>query len=383
MKKWFYIGFFGWILFEIANVYFIMPMPGSQRMHSVELAYCLYSYRWGFRILFALLLLIGLMRSTWKRKGILVFGLLFLGALLYVLNFKMAADAMFQQPVRIALSTVSNNRVDRNRLVIGVAINGIARAYPIQFLGYHHFVYDTVNAQPILVTYCTVCRTGRVFDPRIDTAPERFRLVGMDHFNAMIEDERTGSWWRQSTGEAIVGKRKGERLREIQSTQTSLDQWIRLYPETQIMQADPASQSHYDSSFLYETGKSKQPLTGTDSRSWNDKSWVVGLKLGNNSIAIDWNDLLQQRLIQTSIHNKPVFVVLASDQKSFFAYQLESSFLPSIQKDTLLLNGKRYLLNGRGIDTAGNLQPVPAYQEFWHSWKTFQPNTQQYRKAMH
>ena len=43
-----------------------------------------------------------------------------------------------------------------------------------------------------MVTYCTVCRTGRVFSPIVEGQPETFRLVGMDHFNAMFEDEGTG-----------------------------------------------------------------------------------------------------------------------------------------------------------------------------------------------
>lgn len=67
---------------------------------------------------------------------------------------------------------------------------GEARAYPVQYIGYHHQVQDTVGGQAILVTFCTVCRTGRVLDPRVDWDVEHFRLVGMDHFNAMLEDRR-------------------------------------------------------------------------------------------------------------------------------------------------------------------------------------------------
>ena len=93
---------------------------------------------------------------------------------------------------------------------MGVLVNGEARAYPIQFLGYHHQVRDTIAGQPIIVTFCTVCRTGRVFSPFVDGAPETFRLAGMDHFNAMFEDATTGSWWRQATGEAIAGPRRGK-----------------------------------------------------------------------------------------------------------------------------------------------------------------------------
>ena len=39
MKKWFPIGLVALLALEAARVYFIMPMPGSQRMRSLELAY--------------------------------------------------------------------------------------------------------------------------------------------------------------------------------------------------------------------------------------------------------------------------------------------------------------------------------------------------------
>jgi hypothetical protein len=45
---------------------------------------------------------------------------------------------------------------------MGIVINGESAAYPIQYLGYHHQVRDTVGGESVLVTYCTVCRTGRV-----------------------------------------------------------------------------------------------------------------------------------------------------------------------------------------------------------------------------
>ena len=56
MKKLFWLGLIGLFLFEIANVYFIMPMPGSQDMNSIDLAYFLYTWRWLFRILFGVMI---------------------------------------------------------------------------------------------------------------------------------------------------------------------------------------------------------------------------------------------------------------------------------------------------------------------------------------
>lgn len=375
MKKYFWFGLIGLLLFEIANVYFIMPMPGSQQMNSIDLAYFLHKWRWIFRGLFAAMIVLGLFRTQWKRKWPLAIPILILAAVIYMTNFVMAADHMFYQPKKKLLVNASENKVDSNRLVIGVVNNGEAKAYPIQFLGYHHQVQDTVGGKPVIVTYCTVCRTGRVFEPLVNGKHEKFRLVGMDHFNAMFEDATTKSWWRQVNGEAITGKLKGKQLPEIYSTQTSLTQWVSLNPNSLVMQADPAFLKSYDTTFKFENGASKSKLTGTDSLSWKDKSWVVGVRVGKDSKAYDWNELKKQRIIQDKIGNTPVIVVLSNDDKSFFAFErpAESNF--SFSNDIILFNNKQFRIDGKGIDTAFSLKPLYASQEFWHSWQTFNPGT--------
>jgi len=376
MKKLFWSGLLGLLLFEIANIYFIMPMPGSQKMNSIDAAYFLYKWRWVFRVLFVIMILAGLFRARWRRKWLLILPIGILAVVIYMANFDMAADAMFKQPKRLLLVTADKNKVDSGRLVIGVAINGEAKAYPIRFLGYHHHIQDTVGGKPILVTYCTVCRTGRVFEPIVNGKKEAFRLVGMDHFNAMLEDATTKSWWRQETGEAITGKLKGLQLPEVFSSQTSLAEWLKLNPNSLITQPDPAFASSYDTTLKYESGKSKGRLTGTDSLSWKDKSWVIGVKAGNERKAYDWNQLKTERIIQDKINNTPLLIVLANDDKSFFAFEnpAETSLI-TLNNDTLKVNGRHYRIDGKGIDTSFSLNPLPAYQEFWHSWRTFNPGT--------
>ena len=378
MKKFFWLGFIVLLLFEIANVYFIMPMPGSQEMNSIDTAYFLYKWRWIFRAVFALMIIVGLFKSTWKRKWLLIIPFLFLGVVVYMTNFKMAADAMFKQPKQLLLVSAESNKVDSNRLVLGVSINGEAKAYPVQFLGYHHHIQDTIGGKPVLVTYCTVCRTGRVFEPVVNGKKEKFRLVGMDHFNAMLEDATTKSWWRQVTGEAIAGKLKGQKLPEVFSTQTSLASWLQLNPNSFVMQPDPAFIKSYDSTFKYETGKSKSKLTGTDSLSWKDKSWVVGIKVGEERKAYDWNQLQKERVIHDKIENTSLVLVLAADNKSFFAFERAGDAKFIMNSDTIVYNNKHFRIDGKGIDTSFSLKPLPAYQEFWHSWQTFNPRTKKY-----
>ena len=354
MKKLFYAGVALLALFELANVWFIMPLPGSQRMNSVELAYTLYRWRWLFRVAFGAMILAGTLPAFGVRSWRKVFpaiAVVVAAGIVYLTNFVMAADKMFLVPNEVAMKPLAGNRVEPPRLVVGVALNGEARAYPLQFIGYHHQVQDSVGGVPVLVTYCTVCRTGRVFDPVIDGKEETFRLVGMDHFNAMLEDRGTKSWWRQATGQAVTGPMRGKQLREIASQQLPLSQWLELYPNSLIMQPDPTFVSRYPKTYAYESGESRGSLTGTDTVSWNDKAWVVGVSLAGASRAYDWNRLKRERVVNDTLGGQAIVLKMAADNAGYFAY---------------------------ARDASGALRPIQASQEFWHSWRTFQPATTRY-----
>jgi hypothetical protein len=320
-------------------------------------------------------MLYGYFTSAWRFRWIPVVLVSIAGLIIYLPNFKISADHMFYQPTQLNMADQSVDTTDRQRLVLGVAINGDAKAYPIQYIGYHHQVVDSVGGKPVIVTYCTVCRSGRVFEPIVKGKYEKFRLVGMDHFNAMFEDETTKSWWRQATGEAVAGSLKGERLPEILSTQAALGEWFKLYPNSKVMQPDTTFRAIYDSMSNYETG-GKGKLTRTDTLSWKDKSWVVGVKTAGQTKAYDWNKLKEVRLIEDQIESTPVLVVLAKDNKTFFALERPSSSSKfALQNDTLVMDNHKFKLDGSGIDTTYSMKRLLAYQEFWHSWRCFQPNT--------
>src|SRR5688572_11031892 len=257
-RRLFYVGVVLLVAYEIARVYFIMPLPGSQRMRSIDFAYALHTWRWPLRGLFALCIAAGVI-PAWRgrawRKVVVPLSLAMASLAAYGSNVTMSADRIFLAPDSVVMRPVEQNVVEMARLVVGIEIDGDARAYPVQFIGYHHQVRDTVRAgTPVLVSFCTVCRTGRVFSPVVDGRAESFRLVGMDHFNAMFEDKATGSWWRQANGEAIVGPLKGRFLEEIPSRQVSLYQWLKLHPASLITQPDSALASRYSKSFDYESG---------------------------------------------------------------------------------------------------------------------------------
>ncbi len=377
MKKIFYIGIIGFILFEIANVYFIMPMPGSQEMNSIDVAYLLYTWRWVFRGLFGLVIVLSLKSAFLHKKWLSIVSIIALLGITHETNFEMAADTMFYQPKNLELKDANSIKIENEKLVIGVTYEGQAKAYPIQFLGYHHQVKDIIGSKPIIVTYCTVCRTGRVFEPIINGKMEDFRLVGMDHFNAMFEDKTTKSWWRQATGEAITGDLKGQQLPEFPSMQTTLAKWVELYPNTLVMQPDKNFQVEYDSMKTYEKGRLTGKLTRRDTASWKDKSWVVGVEVGKVSRAYDWNILQKERIIYDELDNQPIAIVLSKDSSSFIALQRtnkEQTF--TLMNDTLKSADNSYNFMGISLNSSKpSLKKINAYQEYWHSWRTFHPLT--------
>jgi Protein of unknown function (DUF3179) len=378
MKKLFYTGILGFILFEIVNVYFIMPMPwGSQEINSIDTAYFLHTWRWVFQGLFGLMIILGLKSVILGKKWFPIASIIVLISVIYATNFYMAADTMFYQPKTLTIRNISENKVEKERLILGVVHEGQAKAYPIQYLGYHHQVRDSIGNKPIMVTYCTVCRTGRVFEPIVNGKIEDFRLVGMDHFNAMFEDKTTKSWWRQATGEAITGILKGQKLPEFASMQTTLAKWIELYPNTSIMQPDKNFQIEYDSMSIYEKGRKTGKLTRRDSTSWQKKSWIVGVKIGESSKAYDWNLLQKEHILYDELDNKPIVVILSKDNNSFVVLErLDKNQTFLLVNDTLKSQNRSYNFMGKSLNLSGNdLKKVNAYQEYWHSWQTFHPLT--------
>lgn len=379
MKTLYYIGLIGLALFEIANVYFIMPMPGSQQSNTIDLAYFLYSYRWLFRTVFIVLILAGSLSAfRSKRWWIPVIATIPVIAITYMFNFNMTADHMFLQPETVVFKPKGENILNDSSIVVAINHQAEAKAYPIRLIQYHHQVRDTIAGKPVMVTYCNVCRTGRVFEPVVDGKSESFRLVGMDHFNAMFEDETTKSWWRQATGEAITGSLKGKALPEVESNQFTLANFFSLYPSGKVLQPDSHFKESYDTLGRFEKGRSKGKLTRTDSLSWKDKSWVVGIQVGNSSKAYDWNQLKTLAILNDTIGSTPVVIAIAADGQSFVAFERNASETFTLANDSLVSTAKTYDLAGRAAD-GNRLKPLKAYQEFWHSWKQFHPSTRAFK----
>ena len=106
--------------------------------------------------------------------------------------------------------------VSRDR-VIGVYLNGEARAYPVRVLCWHEVINDTLGGIPIAVTYNPLCDSAAVFSRRAGDEVLEFGISGLLYnSNLLFYDKRPKaegeSLWSQLKMSAIAGPRAGQEL---------------------------------------------------------------------------------------------------------------------------------------------------------------------------
>ncbi|HSR72833.1 MAG TPA: DUF3179 domain-containing protein, partial [Kiloniellales bacterium] len=120
--------------------------------------------------------------------------------------------------------------------VIGLAVEGDARGYPLRILTWHEIVNDTVGGRPVAVTYCPLCNSAVVFDRRVDGEATTFGTTGkLRHSDLVMYDRATESWWQQFLGEAIVGQRTGERLAILPARLESWANFKDRFPDGKVL----------------------------------------------------------------------------------------------------------------------------------------------------
>jgi hypothetical protein len=128
--------------------------------------------------------------------------------------------------------------------VIGVVIDGKARAYPLRILQWHEVVNDVFGGIPICVVHHPISETTTVFRRPIsdNSEPLMFGSSGLVVDCCMLIHERLGpggrpreSLWSPTDGKVISGDRAGEWLDLIPFQLTSWNKWRQSHPETDVL----------------------------------------------------------------------------------------------------------------------------------------------------
>ena len=120
--------------------------------------------------------------------------------------------------------------------VIGLVVNGEARAYPLQVLTWHEIVNDQIGGVPVAVTYCPLCNAAIVFDRRVGGEVLEFGTTGkLRRSDLVMYDRTTESWWQQFLGEAIVGELTGTRLEMLPARLESWESFAARHPDGEVL----------------------------------------------------------------------------------------------------------------------------------------------------
>ena len=130
--------------------------------------------------------------------------------------------------------------------VIGVTVNGAAKAYPLRILIWHEIVNDNVGGVPVAVTFCPLCNAAMVFDRRAGARVLDFGTTGMlRHSDLVMYDRQTETWWQQATGVGIVGGLTGAKLEFVPSQIVGLDQFAEAHPDGVVLSRDTGFSRDY------------------------------------------------------------------------------------------------------------------------------------------
>jgi len=138
-----------------------------------------------------------------------------------------------------------------DELVIGVVVEGEARAYPIALLVWHELVNDTLGGRAILVSYCPLCGTAMVFDRRLEERKpaRRFGVSGLLYrSDLLMYDRETESLWSQISAEAVTGPSLGKRLRLLRARTELWGAWKAQHPDTTVLTRSTGHTRRYGSS---------------------------------------------------------------------------------------------------------------------------------------
>jgi hypothetical protein len=162
-----------------------------------------------------------------------------------IVSSGMLRDGM---PALVDPAVVRPDAVTRSYLVgddkvVGVHIDGEARAYPLRMLVWHEVVNDTVAGTPIVVTYHALSGGIAVFDRRGQGETLTFGVSGLLYqsnllmYTSYVPNESTlaATVWSQLQGRAIAGPARGSALSLVPFALCRWQDWRAAHPETTVL----------------------------------------------------------------------------------------------------------------------------------------------------
>ena len=187
--------------------------------------------------------------------------------------------------------------------VIGLTINGDARAYPLSILMWHEMVNYIVGDKPVTVTYCPLCKAALVFDRNVQGKTLDFGTTGkLRKSDLVMYDRQTETWWQQFTGEAIVGAMQGAELALVSSRLESFGEFKKRHPDgTVLIPNNPRMRNYGRNPYVgYDTAARPFLYKGSMPEGIDPMARVVVVRTANEPADISLSLLREQKSVDVS-----------------------------------------------------------------------------------
>ena len=212
--------------------------------------------------------------------------------------------------------------------------------------------------------------------------------------NFIMEDEETGSWWQQVTGEAIRGPLQGEFLEPMPYDTVSFEIWRAENPRGRVLAVEEGRVDNYAPADWAERMQGNTPVPGEQGIPSGDlgrHDLVVGIDINGRAKAYPLSMLQKQTPISDRIGDARILLAVAADGKSVRAY---NRFLDGKELDLYAVVGAEppaffdassgSEFDFRGVAVSGplegsQLERIFSITEFWFDWHEYHKDTAIYR----
>lgn len=269
------------------------------------------------------------------------------------------------------------------------------RAYPLRVLNWHEVVNDSVG-DPLLVSYCPICRTAVAAERRVAGNRAVFGVSGLLYRdNLVMYDRATRSLWSQLAGLAIRGVRTGSRLTLVPAMVTTWGRWRETHPDTLVLRPPPESgtlvrEGARDYSINPYADYQSTREAGYADYSFADerlhpKAEVLGLSHDGSAVAYPLQVMVDRGVVNDRVGQLPI--VVAVDGQTLVAYDRRvgerTLTFDAAGDDVMAGGGSRWrIATGTAIDgpyRGTRLAPAADHPPmFWFAWLQFHPETEVY-----
>ena len=283
------------------------------------------------------------------------------------------------------------NFLSTEDIVIGLEINGEAKAYPLFIMVWHEIVNDNVGGTPVAVTYCPLCYTNQVFERVIDDQEVEFGTSGkLYNSNLVMYDRLTDSYWSQALGIAIAGELTGYQLKRIPFDVISWGDWKGIHPDSLVLTTETGHLRAYGSDpygGYYTDPRIIFPVENKDDR-MHPKEIILGFEEENVFKAYKQADVESSKIINDEVNGKPVLLVsMFSGNSRAFERTIDGKVLTFDYVHGKIIDSQTNTeWNFDGEATSGKmkgsqLSRMPFDPGFWFEWVAFHPDTLVYEKS--